>query len=203
MKVNMALIADTDEDLLDTDEAVIKDMKAAVEADMKEDEADEEEDDEEDESDKHSKIKTLLLIAAMVGGLGLFVWNMTGLVNNMRLDDQGYAVNVVYDMEDLGSFMDSSNSSGSVTVPIEQTEGEVTTDAARDGPDTETDDKSGSVSYANESEEITVLRQEVEDALNEAALVRQELKNAEDMLDSSLQREAELQEQIDTLTGEN
>lgn len=203
MKVNMAsLVSDDNEEL----------QGMALETDMDEDDTDEDveeveedEDDEIDESDKHSKLKTFLMVALMVGGFGLFVWNMTGLVNNMRLDNQGHAINVVYDMEDLGSFMDSSDGSGSTTVTdAEKTESEVSTDAARDGPTSETPSAAMHIEpSAGESSDMAELRQEVQDALNEAAFVKQELKNAEDMLDSSLAREAELQNKLDELTKGN
>ena len=153
-----------------------------------------------DESDKHSRLKTFLLIVAMVGGFGLFVWNMTNFVNNMRLDSQGYPVNAVYEMEDLNDFMNTDNRDDSAATNVDdQTESEVSTDATRDGPESEPDDISSDIA----DDDADTLRQKAQDALNEAALVRQELKNAEDMLDSSLQREAELQNQLNTLNGGN
>lgn len=208
MKVNMTLVSENDEDLQGIAGVSVKNINESLETNMDEedvDENDEEDEDEIDESDKHSKFKTFLMVALMVGGFGLFVWNMTGLVNNMRLDSQGHAVNVVYDMEDLGSFMDSSDGSGSTTViDAEKIESEVSTDAARDGP------KSGNSSdtmyiepSAGESNDMAELRKKVQDALNEAAFVKQELKNAEDMLDSSLAREAELQKKLNELTKGN
>lgn len=205
MKVNMALISDTDEKFKTTDRDVA-DTKA-VDVDVGKDaDADTGEgyEDEFDESDKHSKIKTFLLVAAMIGGFGLFVWNMTGIVNNMRLDNQGYAVNTVREMEDLKSFMNTGGS-GSTTVSATEQESRTSTDTARDGPgsDDSGSGASGSSSYANESEEIKALRQEVQNARNEAALVKQELKNAEDMLDSSLRREEDLLIQIDWLSNGN
>lgn len=204
----MTLVSENDEDLQGIAGVSAKNINESLETNMDEedvDENDEEDEDEIDESDKHSKFKTFLMVALMVGGFGLFVWNMTGLVNNMRLDSQGHAVNVVYDMEDLGSFMDSSDGSGSTTViDTEKIESEVSTDAARDGP------KSGNSSdtmyiepSAGESNDMAELRKKVQDALNEAAFVKQELKNAEDMLDSSLAREAELQKKLNELTKGN
>ena len=212
MKVNMAsLVSEDNEELQDMAGATVKNINAASEIkedDIDEDnEADDEDDDEDDidESDKHSKLKTFILVAAMIGGFGLFVWNMTGLVNNMRLDSQRHAINVVYDMEDLGSFMNSSDGSGSTTVTdAEKMESEVSTDAARDGP--ASGNSSGTMHIepsAGESNDMAELRQEVQDALNEVAFVKQELKNAEDMLDSSLAREAELQNKLDELTKGN
>lgn len=160
-------------------------------------EVEEDEDDDEDESGKHSKWKTLLLIAAMAGGFVLCVWNFTAIANNARLDNQGHAIAIVSEMEDLDSFMDRDEGSGS-TIPDKDVimESEVSIDAARDGP-------SSGDSYTSsiDEDDIEAIRKQAQDALNEAALVRQELKNAEDMLDSSLAREAELQNRIDELTG--
>lgn len=186
MKVNMALVSEEDEEPME--------VRAEAEA--------EEEDDEYDESDKHSKLKTFLLVVAMVGGFGLFVWNMTGLVNNMRLDNQGFAVNTVYDMEELGDFMENmgEGSQASDTPASDKTESGVSTDAARDGPGAAESGNAAQVADRDGSSDTAALRKEVQDALNEAALVKQELKNAEDMLDSSLQREAQLQSQLDALT---
>lgn len=70
--------------------------------------------------------------------------------------------------------------------------------ALDDGTDSEPENDGA---YADESEELSALRKEVQEARNEAALAKQELKNAEDMLDSSLAREAELKKQLDELSG--
>lgn len=182
-----------------------------------------------DESGKSSKLKTFLLVMLMVGGFVLFVWNMYGFVNNMRLQNQGSATtNVVYDASDrLDAFMDTE---GSATVEVTT---EASTEEAEDSPGdtaavpddvaipdsdvdvidtavytstkgettTENSGNSSSVVYNSESEAVAALQKEVEEANNHAALVEQELKNAEDMLDSSLQREADLQSQLDGLKG--
>lgn len=182
MKVNMSMI--DDENL----KAKAKQITEPVE-EVKEMEAGvlEEEDDEFDNSDKHSKLKTVFLVGTMLVGLGLFVWNMTGLVNNMRLDNQGSASSIVYEMQELGNFLGGSEGS-SATDAGDVTEGETSTEAIRDGPE---DSSEETKAYANESEEMEALRQELKDAKNEAALVKQELKNAEDMLNSALTREDE------------
>lgn len=152
-----------------------------------------------DESDKHSKLKTLILVAAMVGGFGLFVWNMTGLVNNMRLSTQGSATSIVYEMEDLQSFLNIGNDEESGTVPVSDlTEKNSSADAARDGP---ADSGGASETEVPADTDTAALMQERDEAKNEAAFVRQQLKNAEDMLDSSLSREAELERQVKELTS--
>ena len=46
----------------------------------------------------------------MVGGFALFVWNMTGFVNNMRMDSQGSATSIIQEMESLDDFMDRDGS---------------------------------------------------------------------------------------------
>ena len=143
-----------------------------------------EEDDAYDNSDRHSGLKAFLLMLAMLGGLALFVWNMTAIVNNMRLDNQGAASSIVYELKDLTGFGDGEEGSGAEE-PKNVSGSAVSTDTPRDGPG-ETPGPAG-------DDEIAALKQEADDAKNEAALVRQELKNAEDMLDSSLAREAELQ----------
>lgn len=152
------------------------------------------EEDSEDESDSHSKLKTALLIAAMVGGFALFVWNMTGLVNNLRLDNQGSATNIVYDVEDLSSFMDMSGS-GSVPVDESTMESEVSTDAARDGPSAsalEPDNVQADTDTGSESD--SELAKERDEALNEKALTERELEQAAEMLDASLIREDKFKE---------
>lgn len=199
MKVNMALLEGEEEvqvalsPVKEADPVIEVDVAEDEDEEDEEDEDDDEDDDEIDESDSHSKLKTFLLVAVMVGGFGLFVWNMTGLVNNMRLNNQGRAVNVVNSVENLGSFMNSGTGSGATAVDAEEKESEVSTDAARDGPSY--DDSGGSRividASGDESEDMAALRKELEDAVNEAALVKQELKVAEDMLDSALAREAE------------
>lgn len=189
MKVNMALISETDKGIKDNDEAV------EIEQNSSNDEK------EIDESDKHSKLKTVILIAAMACGFLLFVWNMIHLVNNMRLDNQGSATSIVYEADErIGDFM-GSDGSGSIDVADvhDQPESEVSTDAARDGPGSE--DERERPTYANESDEMAALRQERDDAKNNEELMRRQLKNAEDMLDSSLQREADLQKALEGRTS--
>lgn len=204
MKVNMTLLSGMDDEQTVVNTPVSNE-KSSVMMDMDTDVEDEDADDEDaiDNSDKHSKVKTFLLIAAMVGGFGLCLWNMTGVVNNMRLNGQGYAVNITHEMEDPSAFMDYADGSASVDISTAgQTESGVTMDAARDGPglvDTENIPQAG----ANETDEMAALRKETENALNEAALVKQELKNAEDMLDSSLQREAQLRSELNALSNSN
>lgn len=151
-----------------------------------------------DELDKHSKIKTFLLVAAMVGGFGLFVWNMTSLANNMRLDNQGSA-SAVYEMDDrLEGFMDDSDGSGAIS-STEVQESEVSTDAARDGP--VSDESTVHAQTEEEPGEDKELDQLLKEAYDAKALIEQELKNAEDMLDSSLAREAALKSELDALKG--
>lgn len=86
--------------------------------------------DEYDESGKSSKLKTFLLVMLMVCGFALFVYNMYGFVNNMRLQNQGSATtNVVYDASDrLDAFMDTE---GSATVEAAT---EASTEEAEDSP---------------------------------------------------------------------
>lgn len=163
-----------------------------------------EEEDGLDESDSHSRLKTFLLLAAMIGGFGLFVWNMTGLVNSMRLDNQGMA-NIVYEM-DLDDFRDGNdNLRPAADENMLPEEGGNSVDAARDGPVEKPPDPGGTeqpgsgAQYMDESEEVAALRQQLADTENEMALLRQKQGVTEDMLDSSLAREAELQGQIDTL----
>lgn len=200
MKVNASLLQDENEKALQAEDIKIK-VTHKEEPDTDDEAIDENDDRDEDgdESKKHSKIKMLLLLAAMVGGFGLFVWNMTGLVNNMRLDNQGHAVNVVYEMEDLDDFMGGSAVTDNHVDSHEDTESEVSTDAARDDPGDDANVPKVTISAADGTDDVEELRQIAKNALNEAALVRQELKNAEDMLDSSLAREADLQNRIEEL----
>lgn len=196
MKVNMSVLADDEGEARqpvvcpDTDE---KDIPAE-DTDM--DEEEDEEDD--DESDSHSKLKTVLLIAAMVGGFALFVWNMTGLVNNMRLDNQGTATNIVYDIEDMSSMMDLSGS-GSVPVDPAIQESEVSTDAARDGPASamaaEQDEERQDTGRDNADE--SELQELYDEMANSKALTERELEQAAEMLDASLTREEFLQKLLD------
>lgn len=196
MKVNMSVLADDEGEARqpvvypDTNE---KDMPAE---DTDTDEEEDEEDD--DESDSHSKLKTVLLVAAMVGGFALFVWNMTGLVNNMRLDNQGTATNIVYDIEDMSSMMDLSGS-GSVPVDPAIQESEVSTDAARDGPASamaaEQDEEQQDTGRDNADE--SELQELYDEMANSKALTERELEQAAEMLDASLTREEFLQKLLD------
>lgn len=196
MKVNMSVLADDEGEARqpvvypDTDE---KDIPAE---DTDTDEEEDEEDD--DESDSHSKLKTVLLVAAMVGGFALFVWNMTGLVNNMRLDNQGTATNIVYDIEDMSSMMDLSGS-GSVPVDPAIQESEVSTDAARDGPASamaaEQDEEQQDTGRDNADE--SELQELYDEMANSKALTERELEQAAEMLDASLTREEFLQKLLD------
>lgn len=204
MKVNMTLISDTDERLKTADIKSVKeisDKKVPVNEDN-------DENDNEDESNRHSRIKSVLLILVMFFGFILFVVNMIGYVNNKRLDNQGQATNVIREMEDIDSFMNGDDGSGSTSIDnIDHTKVEKPTTAVWNNPASDMEDHNAGnptdTTYANESEEMAALRQETQNALNEAALVRQELKNAEDMLDSSLLREEELQNRLDELSGNN
>lgn len=225
MKVNMALLGEDAAEEKQAKPVKAKPVKIEPVQEPDEQDMDKEDDEEElDESDKHSKLKTVLLVALMLGGFAIFVSNMTGLVNNMRLDNQGGATtNIIYDAGDrLDNFMDIGED-GSITVNVEDhKESGVPTDAARDGPvseDSGTDESDtydGSVTvnledhkengipsgtYKSDSEAVAAMQKQVDEANNHAAFVEQELRNAEDMLDSSLQREAELQQTIDELTG--
>lgn len=177
MKVNMDLLSGTDEE---TKPAAAMPVEEPADADtgVEEDADDGEEDEEIDESDSHSKLKTALLVAAMVGGFALFVWNMTGFVNNMRMDSQGSATSIIQEMESLDDFMDRD---GSAAVDVnEAPEREVPTDADRDGPAASEDDSGQETkTYENESE-----------VLKENELLKRELANAEKMLDAALAREA-------------
>lgn len=192
MKVNMALISDKPEEEIINKKGPPekkRDEKKAVEKPIEKPAA-EEEDEVLDESDKHSKIKTILLVAAMIGGFAIFVFNMTNLVNNMRLDNQG-TPSVVYETDErLGSYT-GEEGSGAIDVSELSEEEAPEDDSVRAGPgDTETP------VYGSESEEMEALRKERDDAKNSEELMRRQLKNAEDMLDSSLQREAELQNKL-------
>lgn len=205
MKVDMALISSMNEKpQTGTDKSAAENTEkpaAVVAAEKKADDKKEEEEVKKPEKpEKHSKFKTFLVVIIMIVGFVLLVWNLTALVNNKRLDDQGSAVNIVYEMEDLESFMGNTEGSGATNI-TDKTENEMPTDTGNE--DTEPEDDTEDIVYANESEEMAALRKEAKEARNEAALVRQELKNAEDMLDSSLQREADLQSQLDALTGGN
>lgn len=158
---------------------------------------DEDGDDEEDESDSHSRLKTALLVALMLGGFAVFVFNMMGFVNNVRLDNQGTPNAIYEELDRLEHFLDVGDD-GSVTVSVaEREESEVPTHADRDGP------PGGAAQTASpgSGDEDKDSQKAVDDALNYAALKEQELKNAEDMLDSALRRNDELQQQIDQLTG--
>ena len=190
MKVNMALISGDDETLQNADIAVEEDVEDVIEEDAE----DTDEDDDEDESDSHSKIKAVIIVAIMIGGFVLCAWNMTKLVNNMRLDNQGYPVNVVYEMEKVDDFMGNADGSGSAATAVSQNEDEMSTDEARDGPDAVLDKSEENLS--ENDGDMAALKKEAEDARNEAALVKQELRNAEDMLDSSLKREQDLQNRL-------
>lgn len=197
MKVNMALISDDNKKQQEPEVDIRKHNVHEDTEDNPDADAEEDEDDDIDESGSHSKLKTFLLIAAMIGGFGLFVWNMTGLVNNMRLDNQGYAVNVVREMENIDDY-ESMDDDGESSNADDQVESEVSTDAARDGPgeeDSENPESSAginNVQHTDESEELTALRNEVE-------LLKQERKIVEDMLDSSLGREEECKAEIERL----
>ena len=191
MKVDMSMLME--------EEDAPKKASGIPEADSGEPQAEEEDTEEdeaeEDESDSHSKLKTMLLIAAMVGGFALFVWNMTGLVNNLRLDNQGSATNIVYDVEDLSSFMDMSGS-GSVPVDESTTESEVSTDAARDGPPAATAAEPGDVHAGSDTvnRNDSELAKERDEALNDKAFTERELEQAAEMLDASLMREDKFKE---------
>lgn len=158
---------------------------------------DEDGDDEEDESDSHSRLKTALLVVLMLGGFAVFVFNMMGFVNNVRLDNQGTPNAIYEELDRLEHFLDVGED-GSVTVSVaEREESEVPTHADRDGP------PGGVAETASPGSEDTDedSQKAIDDALNYAALKEQELKNAEDMLDSALRRNDELQQQINQLTG--
>ncbi len=157
MKVNMALIPDTDEEPLNVP------------------------DNDDEEGQQPGKGRKFTMTAGLIIGLGLCIWGMTGVVNNMRLNNQGRA-DAVYEAENLEDFMDGTEDNEAIDV-YAHTENGADADAVRSSPDD--------------------LKKEAEDAKNEAALVRQELKNAEDMLESSLLREEELQNQLDALQRTN
>ena len=187
MKVNMNLIPDTESTPGHPGGAGITPPgPAAKEPDTA---------DEIDESNKNSKIKTVLLLLMMIGGFALFVCNMTHLVNNMRLDNQGSATEIVYEMDERLEGHMGSDGSGSVPITdsLEEESG-VSTDAARDGPEAPASDEGPS--YANESEEMAALRQRTKEAENEAEFVKRQLKNAEEMLDYSLTENERLQNEL-------
>lgn len=203
MRVNMSLLDEgQEEEMSPVREEPVQDNDG-----MEEEDAVEEEDDGEDESDKYSRLKTVLLLAMMIGGFAIFVSNMTGLVNNMRLDNQGSATtNIVYEAQDrIDSFLGSVEA-GSATISVEDhEESGVSTDAARDGPVSEDSDEGseGTEDFGSAAEAVEAARKERDEALNYAALKDQELKNAEDMLDSALQKVDEQQQIIDSLNGNN
>lgn len=154
-----------------------------------------------DESGERSKLKAFLLIAAMVGGFALFVWNMTGLVNNMRLDNQGSAGRIVYEMEDLNGRMDEEPDEADEGEPSESQDAEEDPGGARDGPEDASGDAAGEeqdedkpavqepVQYKSESEAIQAMK-------NDIALKDRELEQAAEMLDAALKREAELKKKL-------
>lgn len=188
MKVNMSIINDVAPVVIkpETTEVEIKEIEVETQAvDVEEDV----EEDEFDNSDKHSKLKTFLLVAAMVGGLGLFVWNMTGLVNNMRLDNQGSASSIVYERQDLKNAVGGSE--GSEINTDATSEGAISTDAARDGPSSEDDSSKNSnvtnskTNPVNENKDTATLQKELDEANNKIELLKQENKVAKEMLESS------------------
>lgn len=196
MKVNMTMLSD-DEDSIKSPVMVQEtDTAEAVTDNADGDEDDDRYDEDEDESDSHSRLKTAFLVAAMLGGFAIFVWNMTGLVNNMRLDNQGAATSIVCDMENLSSFMDMSES-GSCTVDPAVLESEESTDAARDGPSSvmaaEADDGQQTVSGDTDEE----LKKAIDKVMNDMALKERELEQAAEMLDASLSREEALQKLLE------
>lgn len=159
-----------------------------------------------DESGKRPKLKAFLLIAAMVGGFALFVWNMTGLVNNMRLDNQGSADRIVYEMEDLSGRMDEEPELDEDEGEPSESQGtEEDAGGARDGPEDASGDAAGEeqaedkpedkpaaqepVQYGSESEAIQAMK-------NDIALKDRELEQAAEMLDAALKREAELKKKL-------
>lgn len=170
-----------------------------VEAEELEEEPEEQADP--DESGERSKLKAFLLIAAMVGGFALFVWNMTGLVNNMRLDNQGSADRIVYEMEDLSGRMDEEPDEADEGEPSEGQGSEEDAGGARDGPEDASGDAAGEeqaedepaaqepVQYGSESEAIQAMK-------NDIALKDRELEQAAEMLDAALKREAELKKKL-------
>ena len=180
MKVDMSKLVEESEDVAPkVKKAPKKKAKQVAPEPVEEDE----EEDEYDNSDKHPKMKAFLLVTAMVGGLGLFVWNMTGFANSMRLDNQGSASSIVYEMKDLNNFMGGSEGSGASadtgTKTTEESEGnKASADTARDGP----------ADGGETEDDADTWKKKAEDADNERALMEQKLKNAEDMLDSALQK---------------
>lgn len=186
MKVNMSLLGDGDAPLVET--------------------GSEESPNDGANKDRRSGIKIFMAAGAIVTGLGLFVWSMTSFVNNMRLNDQGHASSVVYDMQNLASFS-GDGLEGSAATSMDEEEPPAGDGENPSGSEEAQEEETGSdisqADYTNDSEEVAALRQEAKAARDEAALAKQELKNAEDMLDASLTREEELKRQLDGLTGDN
>lgn len=184
MKVDMSKLVEEPANVAPkAEKAPKKKIKQVVPKPVEEEDKEEEEEDEYDNFDKHPKMKAFLLVTAMVGGLGLFVWNMTGFVNSMRLDNQGSASSIVYEMKDLNSFMGGSEGSGAsadtgVEATEEPEENKASADTARDGP----------ADSGETEDDADTWKKKAEDADNERALMEQKLKNAEDMLDSALQK---------------
>lgn len=172
MKVNMSMIDSTEFPAVPEEEKV----EEIIEDFGEPDEA--EEDDEFDNSGSHSKLKTFLLVTAMLAGLGLFVWNMTGLVNNMRLDNQGSASSIVYGIQELGDFLGGSEGSSAEDAGDTQ-EGGASTDAIRDGPEESAE------SDTSESDDIKELKKELEETKNELALKEQENSIMKDYLETA------------------
>lgn len=127
---------------------------------------------------KRAKWKTALLVAALVLGFALVVWNLFGLVNNMRMEG---------------------------TKPPTQTE--TSADVPETGLSSETVSKETEESgaAAPDSDEISKLRDEntalkeaVAQAQNDKEMAEQELRNAKALLEASTAREAELRTKLES-----
>ena len=127
--------------------------------------------------------------------------DMTGLVNNMRLDNQGSADRIVYEMEDLSGRMDEEPDEADEGEPSDSQGSEDDPGGARDGPEDASGDTAGEeqaddkpaaqepVQYGSESEAIQAMK-------NDIALKDRELEQAAEMLDAALKREAELKKKL-------
>lgn len=206
MRVNVALLTEEEPKDVEIPKKQAKTQKPEV---LTEDD----EDNEIDESNSHSKIKTFLLVAAMVGGFGLFVWNMTSLVNNMRLSGQGQAVSAAYDIS-LEDFTDDDFGYLDDAAEMSDTHDDAADAAGRDSPGDraapeQENDLSGETEETAHMEDVaqeadtdnSEWKEKARAAEEKAMMTELELKHAEDMLDSVLTENANLKSQLGAAGG--
>ncbi len=169
MKVNMDLIMDQDKGQKDIKKHAEKNKPA-----------------------KRFNIKKISAAVLIPAGLIILICIMTGFLNNIRPKGQIRPESTGYDTE-------IEEISAVEEIPVNTLDNTAPFAPVNEGLYTDEDLFADEDLYTNESEEIAALKKEAEDARNEAALIKQKLKNAEDMLDSSLKRESELQNKLDAL----